>query len=494
MEPKQVVIAGGGASGLMAAIAAARAGARVTVLEAMERPGRKLLLTGNGRCNITNLDAALPNAYYGTGSALASRIVRRFGADWMRSFLEGLGLLCTERNGYVYPYTLQSASVLNVLLAELRRQKIKLKLSEQLVSLEETGSGWCARTATWQYYADSVILACGSRAASLFEGDGSGYGIAKALGHSIRAIAPTLVPVEAQEILLPMAENTIDCDTDAAWRGAGTSCAVGASRFLEAAAGTRCRARVMLGRFLSADSSFPSPEVPGAYSLIRAESGELQWTKYGLSGIVIFQLSRFVSCAPLRERRALVLTVDLLPDYGEEQLATMLMHRASELPDEKAGVLLAGILQDRLIEAVLGLDAFAPRHLPPSCSSSGNGEAVDAWLTHGRISGRKSRMPLCRELTEERIRGIVHLCKHLRLSGLSTKSFENAQVCAGGVDCNEVNDTLESKLHPSLFFAGELLDVDGPCGGYNLQWAWSSGYVAGNGAAGREAVLSERNL
>ena len=94
-------------------------------------------------------------------------------------------------------------------------------------------------------------------------------------------------------------------------------------------------------------------------------------------------------------------------------------------------------------------------------------------------------MPLCRELTGSRIRSIVHLCKHLSLSGLSTKSFENAQVCAGGVDCSEVKDTLESKLHPSLFFAGELLDVDGPCGGYNLQWAWSSGYMAGNAAAGR---------
>lgn len=475
MEPKQVLVAGAGAAGLMAAIAAARAGARVTVLEAMERPGRKLLLTGNGRCNITNFDDALPDAYYGTGSALAARVVRRFDADEMCRFLEDLGLLCTERNGCVYPYTAQSASVLEVLLAELRRQKIKLKLSEQLVSLEATGNGWCARTATWQYHADSVILACGSRAASLFDGDGSGYDIARSLGHTIRTVAPALVPVEVQEILLPVKLNS------------GIS--AGAARFLEAAAGVRCRARVMLEHLPSADRDSAALKASENYTPVRAESGELQWTKYGVSGIVVFQLSRFISCASPRERSALVLTLDLLPDYVEEQLASMLMRRALELPDEKAEVLLAGILHNRLIGAVLELDTLAQDGpAPPASRTAGKaaktGTARDA-KHRSKASGRKYRMPLCRDLTESRIRSIVRLCKHLKLSGLSTKSFENAQVCAGGVDCSEVKDTLESKLHPSLFFAGELLDVDGPCGGYNLQWAWSSGYMAGNAAAGR---------
>lgn len=492
MEPKQVIVAGAGAAGLMAAIAAARAGARVTVLEAMERPGRKLLLTGNGRCNITNLDEALPDAYYGTGSAFAAGIVRRFGAGEMCRFLEDLGLLCTERNGYVYPYTAQSASVLEVLLAELRRQKIKLKLSEQLVSLVETGSGWCAKTATWQYHADSVILACGSRAASLFDGDGSGYDIARSLGHTVRPVVPALVPVEVQEILLPLkiySENATDNTPDAA-RTTETSYAVKSARFLEAAAGVRCRARVMLEQLPSADRNPATLKSSEDDLPARAESGELQWTKYGVSGIVVFQLSRFLSCASPRERSALVLTLDLLPDYGEEQLAAMLIRRAEKLPDEKADVLLAGILHSRLIGAVLELDAIAQDSPAPQSAGRMDGKASKTGTARdakhrSKASGRKYRVPLCRELTGSRIRSIVHLCKHLSLSGLSTKSFENAQVCAGGVDCSEVKDTLESKLHPSLFFAGELLDVDGPCGGYNLQWAWSSGYMAGNAAAGR---------
>lgn len=261
MEPKKrVIVAGAGAAGLMAAITAARAGASVTVLEAMERPGKKLLLTGNGRCNLTNLDPALPMAYYGTGAALAAAVIKRFDAEKLVSWFEELGLLIQEKNGYVYPYSAQAGSVLEVLLAEARHLKIKLKYSEKIIEIQKHSISstkeveWEVRTQTWKYTADAVILACGSKAVMTTGSDGSGYALAASLGHTIQTVKPALTPVICKE------------------------------KFLPQISGVRCRACVTL--FEQIGKKEPV--------MLRQEKGELQWTKYGVSGIVIFQLSRFV--------------------------------------------------------------------------------------------------------------------------------------------------------------------------------------------------------
>lgn len=415
---RKVLIVGAGASGLMAAVTAARAGAEVTVLEAMERPGRKLLLTGNGRCNLTNMDPELPARYNGTGRRLAQSLTSRFGARETLKLLEGLGLLTAEKNGYVYPYSMQSSAVLNVLLTELRRLRVKLKLNEKAVRIwREKGTppqnraDWKIQTSSWCYTADAVILACGSECMPETGSDGSGYRIAAQLGHRIIPPRPALTPMI--------------CEAD----------------FLSSVAGVRCRAAVSLYR----GSEF-----------IKEETGELQWTKYGVSGIVVFQLSRFVGAGG-----PCWLSVDLLPEYEPEYLTDLLLLRARELPEENVSALLHGMLNSKLIPVIL----------------------EQAERSEGKTSRRRASL-LCKDLTDSRIRAIVSQIKkfHLRLTG--TKDFSFCQVCRGGVACSEVAaETLESRLHPGLYFTGELLDVDGPCGGYNLQWAWTSGATAGNAAA-----------
>ena len=182
---KRVIIAGGGAAGLTAAVFAARQGAEVTVLEGMERPGKKLLLTGNGRCNLTNLDVALSGKYYGSGAAVARKLTEQFGASEVLSFFEELGLWTTEKNGYVYPYSLQSGAVLGVLLSEIRRLRVKLKLGEKVESIQQEDERWKVKTASWCYTGDALVLACGGKAVPSTGSDGSGYALARILGHSV---------------------------------------------------------------------------------------------------------------------------------------------------------------------------------------------------------------------------------------------------------------------------------------------------------------------
>ncbi len=409
-KKKTVLIVGGGAAGMTAAIWAARRGASVTLLESMNQPGQKLLLTGNGRCNLTNTDPELAGKYYGSGSALAASVIRQFDSGQVISFFNKLGLLTWGKNGYVYPYTARSGSVLAVLLAELRRLGIKLKYSEKVRAVSFRNGKWEAKTDTWQYSGDALILACGSRAVPATGSDGSGYDLALSLGHRIIPPVPALVPVV--------------CAGDA----------------FRSAAGVRCRARVSLVE-----------EKNGEEKLIRQETGELQWTGYGVSGIVVFQLSRFISDA--QSPGSLMLKIDLLPDFDISSLLNLLRERAAWLPDETAAVLLAGFLPERLTPLVLKQAGVSP----------------------------KTR---CGDISEQQLVQILDTATALTLAVTGTKSFDACQVCGGGVDCREISpDTLESKIQRGLYFAGEILDVDGPCGGYNLQWAWSSGYVAGCRAA-----------
>ncbi|MCC8068039.1 MAG: aminoacetone oxidase family FAD-binding enzyme [Clostridiales bacterium] len=424
---KTIIVIGAGAAGLMAAISAARSGANVTILEAQEKPGRKLLVTGNGRCNLTNQSQALAGVYHGTGAVLASRLLREFDADATLAFFHDLGLLTQEKNGCIYPYTAQAGSVLEVLLSECRRLKVKLKFSQEIIKIElhTKHTPYSVVTPTWSYPADAVILACGSKAAPSTGASDKGYLLAQRLGHTVIAPRPALVPLTCH------------------------------APFLNRLAGVRCRASVAL---LHPDSP-NSPDVrmghhtKHASSLhcqkIAEDTGELQWTTYGVSGIVIFQLSRFFD--PEKYGDDYILSIDLLPDYKSDQIETLLIKRAAELAKEPVSVLLRGFINEKLIPVILGKTGQFPK--------------------------------TCNDLDVKTIAAICHLMKDFRLPVSGTRAFDQAQICAGGIDCHEISDTLESRLHSGLYFAGEMLDVDGPCGGYNLQWAWTSGYLAGKSAA-----------
>ncbi len=406
---KRVLVVGAGASGLMAAISAARAGAAVTILEAMEKPGKKLLMTGNGRCNLTNMDEHLPEAYRGKNPAYALPAVKQFDAGETRAFFTSLGLLTIEKNGYVYPLTNQASSVLEVLLAEVRRLEIKLKLSEKVERIRKEGAVWKAATSTWEYEADALILACGSRCVPATGSDGSGYRLAEMAGLSRVPEVPALVPVICEE------------------------------KFLPRLAGVRCQAMVTLQESSSGRR-------------IGQERGEVQWTKYGISGIAVFQLSRYVAYAKRPGKYEFEL--DLLPDFDFLELSDLIRVRAGQLSNEKAAVLLAGLLPEKLIPIV---------------------------LEQAKIPAKKK----CAGLSGEDLSRILSVCRAFPLHPSGTKEFDSCQVCAGGVDTALLNpETMECRDRSGLYLTGELVDIDGPCGGYNLQWAWSSGYAAGRAAAG----------
>ena len=389
---KNVVIIGGGASGLMAAIWASRLGAAVTVLEKNDKPGRKLLATGNGRCNFTNRyqDASC----YRTGNQeRASRVLEQFTEQDTEQFFEQLGIRIRSREGWLYPASEQAQSVLDLLVLEARFRKVKIKTRETAVAVEKAENGYLVRTEGWQYPADSVIICCGSCASQIAGSDGDTLRFADQLQLASIPFSPALCPLRCKG------------NQFSSW------------------AGVRVRAKITL--------LVENQE-------ILTEQGELQLTDYGVSGIPVFQISRYAIRA-VHENKNVELSINFFPELNRKELEEYLEHRKAACPYKTEKELLIGLFPEKLIRV------------------------------------------LCAQ--KDLIRGITDF----RLPVKNGLSFEQAQVCSGGVDTSEVQSkTMESRLHKGLYFAGELLDIDGTCGGYNLQWAWSSGATAGIWAAKEE--------
>ena len=385
-ERPQVIVVGGGAAGLIAAITAAQNGAVVTVLEQNENPGRKICVTGNGRCNLTNKDMR-PECFRGQHPEFAAGILQQFSLEETLAFFENLGVAFTDRKGWIYPRSNQAKCIPELLLLKARSLKVKIKTREKVETVSFENGRWKVKTSGWTYEGDRVILANGSKASQVPGSDGSGYEIAKSLGHRIISPLPALTGLKCKG------------NNFSAW------------------AGVRTDAEVTL-------------KVDG--QVLLKENGEVQLTDYGVSGIPVFQLSRFAIRA-LDDGRKVSLSVNFLPEYTQESLRKYLEKRRELCPYQSDAELLLGLLPDKLIKMFC-----------------------------------KQKSDLCQTITEYTLEVKV------------STGFEQAQICSGGIDTTQVNTkTLESLLHRGLYFAGELLDVDGPCGGYNLQWAWSSGAVAG---------------
>ena len=402
MRDKQIIVIGAGPSGLMAAIFAARRGAKVQILERMNKPGRKLLLTGNGRCNMTNLDSSLPSRYCSDEPEAAERMISRvlcaFSATDTIAFFEKLGVAVYDRDGYVYPHSGQAESVLNALLHECGRLGVRIRCDTQVLKLEKDKTGqWNVCTTGWTYRADAVILCAGSKAAPETGSDGSGYTILQNLGHSIISPVPALTALTVSD-----------------------GCPV-------TAAGDRCRAAAAL-------------QVDGITRAV--ETGELQWIKDGISGVAVFSLSRHATRA-LQQGRKVSVMLDLAPGYDMNDLCRLISFRAQAWPEENGIFLLQGIVPSRTAKYI----------------TQRFGEIKD-------------------------IQVLTKLLKSLPLTITGSRDFPQAQTCAGGISLTEVEqDSLCSTIHKGLYFAGEILDIDGPCGGYNLQWAFASGAAAGRAAS-----------
>lgn len=411
-----VGIIGGGAAGLTAAIAAAEKGAKVTVLERNDRPGKKLLSTGNGRCNLGNENLS-PGNYYTTEPDFLEGCLKRFGTAETKAFFGGIGLMIKSRNGYLYPVSEQASAVLDVLRYQVYAQGTELVTDCEIEGIEKNrGNG---KIHVWgngkTFSFDRVILACGGRAAPKTGSDGSGYLLAEQLGHRIIPTVPALVQLKCRE------------------------------DYLKSVTGVRTDALVTV--------------LHRGKELAR-ERGELQLTDYGISGIPVFQVSRLVNYI-LKEEREAEIVIDFLPDETRESFEALCGGRIHLQRNRTVEEFFTGILHKKLMMLFIRLAGLRPQELVT-------------------------------DVDRNKIRQVYRLCRQWKVHVTGSNSYDNAQVCAGGVPLNQVTTDLESKKVPGIYFAGEILDVDGKCGGYNLQWAWCSGYLAGCAAAGAEFQGNDR--
>ena len=389
---KKVVIIGGGASGMMAAIQAARTGAAVTLLEHNEKPGKKILATGNGRCNLTNL-VQEPSRYRSSQPDFPWKIITQYPLEDTLAFFSELGIYTKDRNGWVYPYSDQAAGVAQVLELEARHQKVKIKTTEEVTDILREDGQYLVKTATWQYPCDSVIISCGSSASNVEGSSTTGYELAEKMGHTVVKPLPSLCGIRGKD------------NYYAKW------------------AGSRMDGRITL-------------EIDG--ETVGEEQGEILFTEYGISGIGVFQLSRY-AVRGTDEGKIATYHLDLMPQLTKEELVKLLLDRQQAGSYKNPQELLIGLLPRKMID-VLVKKTYEPEK-------------------------------------------IVERLKDWQVPVKGAYALQQAQICSGGVDPRELTEQLESRLHPGIYFTGEVIDVDGPCGGYNLQWAWSSGAVAGRAAA-----------
>ena len=466
---RTVAVIGGGAAGMMAAIEAARAGAIVTLIEKNPQLGKKLATTGNGRCNYTNLDMGdrIGGKFRGFHPEFAEAALDVLPPEAVLDWFREIGVEPRFRGSYVYPNSDQASAVVEALREELHRLSVKVHYNAEVKSVQRVEDGFFLIQCTDAVVkADRVILAAGSKAAPKTGSNGDGYFIARKLGHTIVPYVPALC---------------------------GIRCAGDAFRAL---AGIRTEAALEL----SIDGRCVDREV-----------GELQLVDYGISGIPVFQLSRYAAYA-LQEGKKAVAYINFLPGFTEagavrdsdRNVASGAAVRNSKRASSASGI--------STIEASTTKNAQNARAEVSCCAAKAEDPkdlAVQLfWQRQQRLVGRKMEsfftgllhQKLCQlllrmanvrpelpvtELSEKQLRSLASLSVRFKAECVEMNGFQQAQVVAGGVDTTEVDsDTMASRLVPGLYFAGEVLDIDGDCGGYNLQWAWASGFVAGRHAAG----------
>lgn len=401
-----VIIIGAGASGCMAAICAARKKQRVLLLEHLDKVGKKILSTGNGKCNYTNQMQGT-SYYRGTDPVFVVPVMEQFGFSETLHFFRELGIQPREKNGYYYPYSEQASAMVEVLSMELRRLSVDIRLSCELTSIKKK-KRFLLSTSSGEFSGKTLIFATGLLAGRKAGCDGSAFPYIEEFGHHFIDIVPSLVQMKSKD------------------------------SFLKNLAGIRAEIELKL----LVDNT-----------LVFTDQGELLHIAEGLSGIVSFQASRYAAYG-IRQKKNVTAVIDYYPKGDFEELYTLLTERYTLYGKEKTAV-----------EALIGLYPY-PLAL--------------AFLKRVGISKDKPAA----KLSNRELKQLAGAMKECRIEIIGTKDFPDAQVCAGGVMTKELyNETLESRLVKGLFFCGEVIDIDGMCGGYNLQWAWSSGYVAGSHAA-----------
>lgn len=410
MTKQRIAIVGGGAAGLVAAITAVRQGAHVILLEHKDRVGKKILATGNGRCNYTNAKMD-PSCFYagdqrgGADSPLITSLLERYPTEKILDFFSEIGIEPSEREGYYYPASGQAAAVLDCLRAECERLGVEIYCDTEIQRIQPVTGGFRIKAGS-NIKADRVILCCGGQASPVTGSDGSGYQLAADLGHRIVDPFPSLTGLKADP-----------------------------KRF-KPLAGIRAKVQASL-------------VVEG--KTLREEEGELQLTENGLSGIVIFQLSHPAIYAYLQKKKTEI-HINFLPQWAQEEVFVRLRQRRDLLGHKE--------LQE------WGVGLF-PKKL---------------WLQMCKEAGLLLTMKAS-QLDHRSLAKLQTVITDFTVPVIGYLGYDRAQVTAGGVDLRDIfAQTFESKKVSGLYFAGEILDVDGICGGYNLHFAWASGMAAAEAA------------
>ncbi len=401
-----ICVIGAGASGLMAALSAAKNGGRVTVLEAKEEAGKKILRTGNGKCNFTNTDMRYD--YFNTDSPMFVKdCLKKFSEEDLILYFSRLGLLIKDKNGYLYPYSEQARTIRDILLNELSTYGISVRTNsyvnllayengKYLVSIEGYKDRLCF---------DKIIMATGGKAGLLKKDRQNGYELLGRLGIPSTPLYPGLTRL-----------NTV-------------------SSFSEDVDGVRMDAKVTL----------VTDGLECGY-----QYGEVLFRKGGISGICIFILSSLCKKA-LAAGKKVKLILDFFPDIDELQLKDYLKSRFLLNSEKKAEEYLTGLFPDKI-----------------------NNELIKIYSLNKDLPVQK--------MDVEFINNMIISMKSFEMVVTDTADFSDAQVTVGGISTDLLTSDCEVKSHPGLFVTGELINVDGPCGGYNLQWAFTTGHIAGEKA------------
>ena len=399
----KIIVIGGGAAGLICAITAAKNHNEVIVIERNNGCGKKILVTGNGKCNYWNSNQDNKH-YHSSNLEVLHEIITKENKDKVLSFFDSIGIVPKIMNGYYYPYSSLAASIQYALIKEAEVSGVKFIYDMIVDKIEKKDSSFIINKSIT---CDKVVLATGSKACPKTGSDGIGYDVAKSLGHTITPVLPALVQLVGDECYFK------------AWNG------------------IRTQAKVSL----YIDNIF-----------IKEEEGELQLTDYGISGICVFNISRYVPIS-LKEKKTVRVKINFAPFYegDNDSFIEWLENRNNKMKNRKLYELLEGFLNYKLVDVLL-----KNNHIDKNT----------AW----------------NKLSKQEKQNIVKSILSFKLDIVGTNSFDKAQVCSGGVSLSEINPkTMESKLVDNLYIIGEILDVDGDCGGYNLGFAWMSGMIAGMG-------------
>ena len=384
----KTIIIGAGAAGLTAAIYAARNKSEVIIIEHQKQAGKKILITGNGRCNLSN-ECLEPSMYYGDLDFVGC-ILKHFNVSDALEFFRSIGLYTCSKNGYIYPMSLQANSVLNFLRDEAIGLGVKIKTNNTVSNIRQENNKFFVNIGI-ELECDNLILATGGYSFPKTGADGTGYKLAKKFHHTIINPKPAL--------------TALICNDD----------------ILKKASGVRIHSKVTINQV--------------------EQMGELQITDYGISGIPVFNISRLINPGD-------VVTIDFAPETDEDSLFHLISHLSLQNPKRSIDFALNGLFHEKM---------------------------VSVFMNYLDIHNE-----LCSSINEKDIRNFVKQIKNYTVHVQKRRGFEFAQVTAGGVSTDEINPlTMESKKVKNLYFAGEIIDVDGICGGYNLHFAWASGAIAG---------------